>query len=288
METCGKCHDGKQKAPGGDRTVFAVTGTSCSRCHALDPAQAPPPPAPPASPPRYSHAQHAAKGVNQAACAACHTLDARAMPMAPTVGKDHAPCADAGCHAKEFFSREPKICAGCHADARPWVSAKVQLAPRASEFGRDFSHKSHVKGLGEGGGANAFCQRCHPGRLQQNAAPAQSHATCAPCHVAEAAPKMTDCAGCHGLGTPSGALAARDPGYVWYVRDKFQHDDHDDDPRSGKPTPCLLCHDQVVQATRLAEIGRPKMPQCDGCHDGKTSFKTTGFGCAKCHGPTVK
>jgi hypothetical protein len=26
------------------------------------------------------------------------------------------------------------------------------------------------------------------------------------------------------------------------------------------------------------------MQQCDACHDGKTSFKTTGFGCARCHG----
>jgi hypothetical protein len=26
------------------------------------------------------------------------------------------------------------------------------------------------------------------------------------------------------------------------------------------------------------------MKSCGGCHDGEHAFKTTGFGCAKCHG----
>jgi c(7)-type cytochrome triheme protein len=72
------------------------------------------------------------------------------------------------------------------------------------------------------------------------------------------------------------------------VRTQFKHSDHDNDPRVNKPTPCLLCHDQVVQAQTLAQIGRPRMQQCDACHDGKISFKTTGFGCSRCHGTPEK
>jgi c(7)-type cytochrome triheme protein len=94
---------------------------------------------------------------------------------------------------------------------------------------------------------------------------------------------MTECAGCHRLGQSMGTLAPRDPGYRWYVRASFRHEQHASDPRTGQMTPCLLCHDQVVTATRLGEIGRPRMPQCDACHDGKIAFKTTGFGCARCH-----
>jgi hypothetical protein len=26
---------------------------------------------------------------------------------------------------------------------------------------------------------------------------------------------------------------------------------------------------------------------CEGCHDGKSSFKTTGFECARCHAKQV-
>jgi c(7)-type cytochrome triheme protein len=282
METCGKCHDGKNKSSEG-RAIFAVTGATCNRCHALPAGTDPgPPPALPANPPVFSHQQHAQKNVDTRDCARCHLLDAKWNAAAPLKGKEHAPCADAGCHRPEFFSRTPSICAGCHSDFRAFAPAKFQEREKPSEFGRDFSHLAHVKGLGDGG-QNAFCQRCHAGRFDQKPTPL-SHATCAPCHASDSAPKMADCGGCHNLGKPNGALAARDPSYVWYVRAKFQHTDHDNDPRSNKPTPCLLCHDQVVQAKTLATIGRPKMQQCDACHDGKTSFKTTGFGCSRCHG----
>jgi len=283
METCGKCHDGKSKVPGGDRAVFAVTGASCNRCHALPPGTdvGPPPPSP-AELPRFSHQQHQKRGMDAQTCQKCHALDAKFMTQAPGKGMDHAPCSDAGCHRDEFFSRKPTICAGCHLDFRAFAPARFQGLSNASEFGREFSHLAHVKGLGDGG-QNGFCQRCHQGRFEVQPT-AQSHGTCAPCHGNDASPRMTECAGCHGLGKPKGAMAARDPNYPWYVRAQFKHTAHETDPRAGKPTPCLLCHDQVVQAATLAAIGRPKMQQCDACHDGKTSFKTTGFGCSRCHG----
>jgi c(7)-type cytochrome triheme protein len=140
-----------------------------------------------------------------------------------------------------------------------------------------------------GDGSNKSCARCHQGRFEERPA-SQSHAICAPCHAADSAPRMTECGGCHGLGKPRGQLAARDPAFAWYVRDKFRHASHVNDPRGGgqEMTPCATCHDQVAGATRLSEIARPRMQQCDACHDGKLAFKTTGFGCAKCHGPAVK
>ncbi len=281
METCGKCHDGKSKGPEG-RAIFAVTGTTCNRCHALAPGeQLSPPPVSPAQLPRFSHAQHQQRGVQLKDCGSCHQLDARFLPQAPGKGQDHAPCADAGCHKPEFFARSPNLCSGCHLDWRPFAPARFQGVAKSTEFGRDFSHLAHVKGLGEGA-QNAFCGRCHQGRFEVQPT-AQSHGTCAPCHGTDATPRMTDCAGCHGLGRTRGTLAARDPAYAWYVRKAFEHIDHDTDPRSGKPTACLLCHDQVVRASSLAAVGRPKMQQCDACHDGKSAFKSTGFGCARCH-----
>ncbi len=282
METCGKCHDGKSKSSEG-RAIFAVTGATCNRCHGLAPGAdlGQPPPAP-AVLPKFSHTQHAQRGLDASKCQTCHVLDARWMAQAPGKGMDHAPCADAGCHRPEFFSRTPTICSGCHLDFRAFAPARFQSMKKQSEFGREFSHLAHVKGLGEGG-QNGFCQRCHQGRFEVQPT-AQSHGTCAPCHGADASPRMNECGACHGLGKPNGALAARDATYPWYVRSKFKHTDHDTDPRVNKPTPCLLCHDQVVQAATLAAIGRPKMQQCDACHDGKSSFKTTGFGCSRCHG----
>jgi c(7)-type cytochrome triheme protein len=286
METCGKCHDGKAKGPEG-RAIFAVTGATCNRCHALPPGtELGPPPASPAVLPKFSHTQHMQRGTDVATCTACHLLDAKWLAQAPGKGKDHAPCADAGCHKPEFFSRTPTICSGCHLDFRAFAPARFQGLRKDSEFGREFSHLAHARGLGDGG-QNAFCQRCHQGRFEVQPT-AQSHGTCAPCHGADASPRMNECGACHGLGKPNGAMAARDSSYPWYVRAQFKHSDHDNDPRANKPTACLLCHDQVVQASTLAQIGRPKMQQCDACHDGKTSFKTTGFGCSRCHGTPEK
>jgi c(7)-type cytochrome triheme protein len=281
METCGKCHDGQKAAPSGGK-LFAITG-SCNRCHGLPGGQQPGDPPAIARPEHFSHAQHAGRGVDAQNCATCHSLDQKLMPSAVTSGQSHQPCAGSNCHKDEFSSRAPTICSACHVDFRPYAPARFQpLAPSAqSEFGRDFSHLSHVKNLGEG--ANGFCVKCHADRFETQPTP-QSHGTCAPCHGQDAAPKMNQCGGCHQLGKPSGALAARDPSFVYYVRDKFRHDQHGTDPRSGQPTTCLFCHTQVVQAQRLADIGRPNMKQCDACHDGKSAFKDTGFECYRCHG----
>lgn len=279
MQQCAGCHDGKTRGPSG-RAIFAATGTTCTRCHQLPDGFAAPPMLP-LSPARFSHAGHAGAGVRVGECASCHALDARTFVAAPAgVGLDHQPCAT--CHQPDFFARSPRICGACHDDVRPWLVPKLVNPATASEFGHDFSHRAHVKDLGAKD--NGFCQRCHSGRFEAEGPASRSHATCAPCHAADAAPRMTECASCHRLGQSLGTLAPRDPSFPWYVRPQFRHATHGQDPRTGQPTSCLLCHDQVVSANRLAELGRPRMAQCDACHDGKLAFKTTGFGCARCHG----
>jgi c(7)-type cytochrome triheme protein len=273
MQQCMTCHDGK--------TAFLAVGTTCTTCHKGGPDKgASAPPAIPVPPIRFPHAAHQQQNVQIGNCSTCHELDSKTFAALPGAGANHLPCAS--CHQQEFLARSPRICGACHDDARPWTKAVLVALAGPTEFGHDFSHRAHVKDLGAKD--NGFCQRCHQGRFQ--AAPvAQSHATCAPCHASDAAPRMTECGGCHQLGQSMGALAPRDASYEWYVRGTFDHELHAKDPRSGQATSCLLCHDQVAGASRLAEIGRPRMQQCDACHDGKVTFKTTGFGCARCHRP---
>jgi c(7)-type cytochrome triheme protein len=91
---------------------------------------------------------------------------------------------------------------------------------------------------------------------------------------------MSECAACHSRTKP-----ARRSVSEWAVTANFKHTTHGTDPRSKKPTNCLECHSTIAAAKDLASVTAPKMAQCDGCHDGKVSFKTTGFGCARCHAP---
>ena len=142
--------------------------------------------------------------------------------------------------------RKPTICAGCHLDYRAFAPARFQPLATTSEFGRDFSHLAHVKGLGDGG-QNGFCQRCHQGRFEVQPT-AQSHGTCAPCHGSDAAPRMTECAGCHNLGKPNGALAARDPKYAWYVRAQFN------------PVARARLREKRAERRALARMGAPALP----------------------------
>ena len=91
---------------------------------------------------------------------------------------------------------------------------------------------------------------------------------------------MTDCAACH-----SRTKASHAPPTQWSVAANFKHTTHATDPRTKRTTSCVDCHLTVPGSKDLASITPPRMNQCDACHDGKVSFKSTGFGCARCHGP---
>jgi c(7)-type cytochrome triheme protein len=70
----------------------------------------------------------------------------------------------------------------------------------------------------------------------------------------------------------------------WNVAATFEHAKHAIDPRSHRPTACTACHTQIAAAKDMSSVALPRMADCDGCHDGKLAFKTTGFGCVRCHG----
>lgn len=267
------CHDGQN--------AFSAVGAACNRCHK---ASEPDVPAPAGA--RFSHRGHGARGVDVASCAACHALE-RDFAVAPaTRGKDHRPCANAGCHVDDFLSRARPVCTVCHDGTAPWrrQPARVRRPQEtrvASEFGSDFSHRSHIARRDQPG---ADCRACHGDRTG-GGAPASGHAACASCHGARAQPAIDRCGGCHA----SGAAAARPPpAGPWSVAARFRHETHGVDPRGGKDgvreTRCTECHAGVEQAERLSQVRPPTMKSCGGCHDGKHAFKTTGFGCAKCHG----
>jgi c(7)-type cytochrome triheme protein len=231
---------------------------------------------------RYSHTDHEKHGVKQKDCSKCHQLDEEWTVQAPTRGRDHQPCNESGCHAKEYFSREPKICVVCHADSRPWVKQKAELKRRkVSEFGGDLSHKTHATARVGGRGANGPCLACH-GDPYRDEPTSGGHADCAPCHGSREQPRMGDCGDCHRLGARKARVKAK--GGPWRVAALFTHTTHGRDPRRPQTqTECTTCHAGVTKATRLADIKNPTMRSCDTCHDGEAAFKTTGFECYRCH-----
>ncbi len=263
------CHDGEK--------AFSAVGTTCTRCHKGSGAG---PPAEGAA--RFSHESHRKRGVDLATCAACHALGADFQVAPPTRGKDHRPCASAGCHVDQFLTRAGSVCTVCHEGSEPWVRQEARYRRRTnSEFGSDFSHRSHVD---ERRGDNDQCRACHGDRLAGREAPA-GHEACAPCHGKRAQPGMDRCGGCHALGASAPRAGKASP---WSVAGRFRHETHGRDPRGGqgaqRETRCRECHAKVASAARLTEIALPTMTSCDGCHDGQHAFKTTGFECARCHG----
>lgn len=233
---------------------------------------------------RFSHEQHDEMGVELSKCSTCHKLDSKYKASPPTSGKDHMPCATSGCHFEEFFATEPVICTVCHESSDPRVEQKPIIRVRLrSEFaGSGLSHQSHVKLVGKKG--NAACMRCHGNKYDgQDRPKTGGHSACAGCHAKNNEPRMSSCGSCHALGGKSGKEKRAEPS-EWNVRAKFTHDSHGRDPRKSQPTSCVSCHRSVPKASTLAEVKPPKMEYCDGCHDGNHAFKTTGFGCHRCHG----
>jgi len=257
-----RCHDGAK--------AFSATGTRCTMCHKGKE---------PATPARadlgFSHASHAGHNVKIADCAQCHSIDADGKLPPPLSKKDHLPCSAAGCHQNEFLNRSTKICGICHDAAVPWLRTVSRAKPPPKpEWFESIDHAAHLAKIG---GGNAACASCHGDKLAREAAP-QGHDACAPCHGAGKGPPMNQCGACHVQTPPARAQTSE-----WSVKATFDHTKHAKDPRSRGTTACTECHQSIKAARDLAGIRAPTMAMCEGCHDGKSSFKTTGFGCAKCH-----
>lgn len=266
MSTCvGACHDG-QKA-------FSGVGTTCTKCHKSAGGLATPFPKEAV----FSHAKHANRNVKIDACASCHSVKDDGNVEAPNAGKNHQPCAASGCHQTEFMSKTVKICGVCHDKAAPWEKAVARMhdPPPEQEFFENINHKTH---LAKKGTTNASCNDCHGDKLGGGKAP-KGHTACIECHgKGPPAHAMTECGKCH-----SRDAAKRPPVSEWSVKDTFVHARHANDSRSRKTTNCAECHAQIAASTSLAQMAKPKMESCAGCHNGKVSFKTTGFDCSKCH-----
>ena len=257
-----RCHDG-QKA-------FSATGTHCTLCHkgtAPAPAMK--------NELGFSHAEHRKRNTKIDDCSACHVLDNDGTLAAPLSRKDHLPCASAGCHQNEYVSRAPKICGVCHDAAAPWAKAAARPGKRRGvEWFEAMNHASHLAP-----GKAMTCESCHGNKRTGGDAP-RDHQACVTCHARGQAPVMTDCKGCH-TSTGQSKMEAS----AWNVAAAFEHTKHATDPRTHRATACTECHTKVAGARDMSTVTPPRMADCDGCHDGKTAFKTTGFGCPRCHGP---
>lgn len=238
---------------------------------------------------RYLHKLHKANGVDQKDCSKCHALERNFAVKPPTAADPHQPCATSGCHGEEFFSTKPKICVVCHSDSKPWVKQTArQKKHRDSEFGSDLSHKTHATGRvkSTGSGPNGVCRTCHGNMFSGQPTRRGGHDACSGCHARSNQPVMTDCGGCHALGGKGAGVGARES--EWVVGELFAHNTHSRDPRKpGAEPACTGCHADITKATSLATIKNPTMRSCDGCHDGKYAFKTTGFQCYRCHAETA-
>ena len=247
-------------------------------------AQGEPEPAAPKSKEiRFSHEFHKGQGVAMDACASCHGIKGSQIEPV-TRGKNHQPCNNSTCHASEYMSREPKICVVCHESNDPWVKQTARIRElSSSEFGGEISHKTHQSDKARKGGVK--CESCH-GNVYERGDKPEAHAVCGSCHQDGLEPTMGDCGSCHKLGYQA---SRRKSASKYSVRARFDHGDHDRDPRSKKPAApsCKTCHVGIQDASTLDAIPAPTMQSCDACHDGKSAFKTTGFGCVKCHGEAI-
>ena len=254
------CHDGA--------AAFATT-EQCVRCHPRAPTERFAVARPTT---RFSHGGHAARAP-LAACRTCHGLDRNGQPEAPP----HRACAS--CHAADFGARAPTICGACHQSTEPWRHLTGDQRPAArSEFGAALSHRVHQA---------TACEACHTlDTAARELRPPRGHTACAGtgCHQAGAGPtpRLDACDGCHQVGLETRRDVER-RGAAWSVRSRFRHQPH---RRAGDAAvACVTCHVQVPSADTLDAIAAPGKPACAPCHDGQVTFKMTGHGCARCHGP---
>ncbi|MCW5805041.1 MAG: hypothetical protein KIT31_21905 [Deltaproteobacteria bacterium] len=255
--------------------AFSAVGTQCTKCHKgtggatatrTDLA--------------FNHSEHAKRNTKIADCNGCHPIDTTGALAAPLQGKDHQPCAASGCHLNEFLGRTNKICGVCHASSSPWAKNPARYKEgspdKPSEYFETINHVKHLTELK--GSTNDVCEKCHGEKLAGKGKPAP-HGACVSCHGRGTKPEMTQCAGCH-LSQPPARAAVTE----WSVRSTFPHNKHKSDPRKPRTdATCLECHTSVKTATTLANLKNPTMAGCEGCHNGKNAFKTTGFECMRCH-----
>jgi hypothetical protein len=266
MLTCqNQCHNGTK--------AFSAVGTRCTSCHQPTVAGA-------ATPNRtdiaFSHAKHGGRNVNIKNCEACHTAKEDGNLEPPGAGKNHMPCAASGCHQTEYASKTTKICGVCHDKSAPWEKAVARMNETPSpEWFENINHATHLQ---KKGATNSACGDCHGDKLGGAKRP-RGHDACSQCHgKGPPAHPMSDCGKCH-VQTPPQRMAVSE----WSVAAMFVHEKHANNPKTKQPAQCVQCHADVKNAKDLATIKKPTMPSCDGCHDGKTSFKTTGYECYKCH-----
>lgn len=231
-------------------------------------------PAPPIDKTRLSHDQHA-----QIACVACHVTGVRP-------GHDHKPCDD--CHKAAFLAKPGPLCEVCHSEIKTEpLSAPLKHYPIEDLWQTEpprFSHQIHLDaGRIEGRvGFHVTCADCHV-RPDDQQLVRPNHATCARCHANEAnlagAPRMDDCAGCHGKGTQQRTRARLIKNDL-----HFEHDHHRTD-RRGTPIACEQCHRGTPTATGYADHAAPRIETCVGCHDDtdRTPSAMRMRACETCH-----
>lgn len=291
QSSCTTCHTTKGMAAGSDlprpamlvcqeachngQKAFSAVGTKCTTCHKSTGGSV----QPNRNDLAFSHATHAARNTNIAKCDACHSLKDDGNIEPHGTNKNHMPCAASGCHQIEFASKTTKICGVCHDQSMPWQKAHARTRPPLKkEWFNTMNHQVHLK---QGAATNATCINCHGDKLGGGKRP-HDHDACAQCHGKGApAHAMTECAKCHLQTKPAGMVATE-----WSVRDTFKHEQHARDPRGNRAAQCANCHADVKNAKDLATIKKPTMDSCTSCHDGKITFKATGYECMKCHTPS--
>ncbi len=308
MDSCSTCHNGEK--------AFSVVSPSCRRCHTRPTVPTAELRAPVGR--RYDHRSHR-RSAPDLDCEKCHALSDDGMPKPPA--SDHTPCSNPTCHRAEFSAKNPTICGSCHLSTEPWRSLHFDRPPAdRTEFGARFSHRAH---LGDRG-MRRECTDCHRSRDgRRDVRLPRDHRSCAgtECHGKNdtggktgAAPPLSECQGCHVLGSYS-EHEARRIGGDWSVRVRFSHRPHRLDPRlaprspvgpgaagttpgdrresgadrdaNSAGLPCLSCHRGVKGASALRDIPTPAKATCQPCHDGEIAFKITGHACARCHGKTT-
>jgi c(7)-type cytochrome triheme protein len=232
----------------------------------------------------FDHLVHEGKvsvaGSASLACADCHLIRGR-IDRSP----GHAACFGA-CHGDRpgpLRARTPqpldddrrRLCTVCHAPAA--VTALEQGTATAlparptvdADYGLAFPHRVH-DGL-------ATCKDCH-GDPDAPGPPPRTHARCAGCHDAAAAPAMNACEGCHRAAYGP-ATAPHLTGGPYPVDAAFSHRSH-----RRHTDRCEACHAAVTTVDDNA-LPAPTMDECAACHDGTRAFATVGATCTRCHQP---
>ena len=238
---------------------------------------------------RFPHAQPAHAAL---VCTACHAeADVRAGRPARPGTRDHAPCDQSGCHAREFTAPPGPLCGLCHEEVAPWQEDGTTLAPyppvgptRAAPS--QFSHALHLdkQRMDRALGFHVACSDCHAASGAAGDYAEPGHAACARCHdrAEELRLKidLADCNACHLSG------AAQVPRARRLIRGdvRFRHINHEAD-RQGRGIACIQCHRAIGAKARLADRATPEMAVCVGCHgDSKRTPEPFGMGqCGACH-----